>query len=516
MLAGLPGVGSAAPAAYTLGPGDQLRVKVYEWRSAVGDVHEWSALNGEFGVAADGNVSLPLVGSVPAAGRTVDELAATIAARLQQAMGLATPPQPSVEVFKYRPFYILGTVGKPGEYPYRPGMTVLHAISIAGGLFRVNDPGLLMAQRGTLTTAGDLQVLQADNNALMARRARLRAELDGAGKIAFPNELLQQQGDPGVAKLTNQEQAIFASRRDAFRSETDALNRLKDLLNGEVVSLQSKIKNVDQQLTLLKSELATVSSLVQRGLAPSPREFSMRQTELQTEAQRLDLDTATLRAREEIGKADQAIIELTNKTRNAALAELSEVEGKLAQTASRIKTNRAILEQEGAGPDVSALLNEQLAPPIYSIIRRVGEDIQKLAATEGTVVEPGDTIEVKRGGGGPVLATGGAPALATGGASALATGASALATGGAPALATGGAPALATGGAPAQAGASGASALATGGAPALAGTSGASTLATGSAPALAATGVVSPRVPTEDATVETPPPRKQRAKALPR
>jgi exopolysaccharide production protein ExoF len=385
-------------APYSLGAGDQVRLKVYEWRSAVGDVHEWTAFSADFGIGADGSLSLPLLGTVPAAGHTLDQLAGAVGARLQTAVGLATPPQVSVEVVKYRPFYILGSVNKPGEYPFRPGVTVLQAVSIAGGLFRVNDPGLLLAQRGMMTAAGDLRVLQLDLNVAMARRARLKAEVDGSAKIAFPRELLQQQGDQAVAQLMEQEQVMFTARRDALRSETDALNRLKDLLNGEVASLKSKTKTVDQQLALLKTELESLSSLVQRGLAAAPREFSLRQTELQTQGQRLDLDTSMLRAREDIGKADQAMIELANKTRNATLAELAQVEGKLSETAARIRTNKAILEQESAGPDLAAIFSEQSGPPTYSIIRRNGEEAQKLAVTEAGVVQPGDTIEVRRAG----------------------------------------------------------------------------------------------------------------------
>lgn len=388
---------SAAPA-YNLGPGDEVRVKVYEWRSPIGDVHEWAPLNGEFSVGADGSVSLPLVGAIPAGGHTTDDLAAVIATRLQQTVGLLAPPHASVEVVKYRPFYILGSVNKPGEYPFRPGMTVLQAVSIAGGVYRMSDPGLLLAQRSTISSVGDLRVLQLDFNALSARRATLKAELDGTAKIAFPRELIEQQGDPAVAQLIEQQQTMFNSRAAALRSEIDALNRLKDLLNGQVTSMAAKMNNLDQELTLLKNELAGTSSLVQRGLAVAPREFALRQTELQTEGRRLDLDTAMLRAREDIAKADQALIELNNKMRDAALTELSQVESKLAQTAARIKISRAIIAQESTGPDLAAVLGQDLGPPSYSIIRQGGDKPETLGATDASLVQPGDTIEVKRAG----------------------------------------------------------------------------------------------------------------------
>jgi len=211
---------------YRLGVGDQVRLKVFEWRSTVGEVHEWSVLNSDFRVGPDGSLSLPLLGAVAATGHTVDELADAIAKSLQSVVGLALKPQASVEVVQFRPFYILVSVNHPGEYTYRPGMTLLQAISIAGGLHRVDDPSLLMFQRNSLMTAGDLRVSQLDYNGFLARRARLQAELDGSDKITFPPDLLRQQNEAVAAQLMQREQVIFAARRDALRSQLAALNSL--------------------------------------------------------------------------------------------------------------------------------------------------------------------------------------------------------------------------------------------------------------------------------------------------
>jgi protein involved in polysaccharide export with SLBB domain len=403
LLFGLAMARPAAAAVYTLGTGDQVRIKVHEWRSALGEVHEWSALSGEFAVGADGNVSVPIIGMVPATGHTLEELTTAIATGLHNKLGLASLPQASVEIIKYRPFYIVGSVRQPGEYPFLPGMTVRQTVAIAGGLFSLTEG--ISARRAVLTTIGDLRVLELDLNALLVRRARLKAELGNNSKIEFPRELLQQQNDPKIAQLIEQEQAMFVAHRDSLRSETDALTQRKEMLNSQVTALQAKMKNVGQQLDLLKAEVESQSSLVKRGLGVAPREFSLRQTELQTEGYRLDLDVAMLRAREDISKADHAMIELANKRRDAALTELAQVESKLSETAARIRTGRAIIEQEEAGPDLAGILGEQ-GPPVYSIIRRSGENEQKLAASEASIVQPGDTIEVKRAEAAPLASIG--------------------------------------------------------------------------------------------------------------
>ena len=385
------GLRAATPndgAGYRLDAGDNLRIKVFDWRSATGEVHEWTGLNGEYEIGADGTVSMPLLGAVKAAGETTDQLADAVATQLQSRLGLTIRPQASIEIREYRPFFILGDVNKPGAYPYRPGLTVLQAISVAGGRYRVNDPALL------LNASGDLRVLRLQHNQLLARRARLQAELSDANAIVFPPELQNRQSDPNIAQLMQREQALFAAHRDALRSELDALNQLKSLLNGEVGSLAEKTKNLDQELALLKQELSNTTSLVQRGLAIAPREYELRQTELETQGRRLDLDTAALRAKEDIGKADQSIVELRDKTRNQIQADLADADQKIPETAARIATSTSIVDHETNAPPTDAATEDV---PTACLILRPGEgQPTQIAADEATKIEPGDTIKVLR------------------------------------------------------------------------------------------------------------------------
>jgi polysaccharide export outer membrane protein len=106
---------------YTLGPGDKLRVVVFGQ----------DGISNTYIVDAGGNVSLPLIGSVPARGITTLQLSQRIAERLKQ--GYVREPHVTVEVESYRPFFILGEVTTPGQYPYVADMTVEKAIAIAGG-----------------------------------------------------------------------------------------------------------------------------------------------------------------------------------------------------------------------------------------------------------------------------------------------------------------------------------------------------------------------------------------------
>ena len=108
-------------AAYRLDAGDRLRVVVYGQEG----------LTNTYAIDAGGSITMPLIGSVPARGRTPAGLAAEITAKLRN--GYIREPSVAVEIEAYRPFFILGEVAAPGQYPYVPNMSVESAVAIAGG-----------------------------------------------------------------------------------------------------------------------------------------------------------------------------------------------------------------------------------------------------------------------------------------------------------------------------------------------------------------------------------------------
>ncbi len=107
---------------YRLGPGDKVRVTIFNETD----------LSGDFAIDGQGFVRLPLVGQVAAAGFTTLGLEARIGEVFVNG-GYLLNPRISVEIVNYRPFYIIGEVAKPGEYPYVNAMSVPNAIALAGG-----------------------------------------------------------------------------------------------------------------------------------------------------------------------------------------------------------------------------------------------------------------------------------------------------------------------------------------------------------------------------------------------
>lgn len=132
-----PATAASSVSVYRLGPDDKVRINVY------GE----DALNAEYTVGSDGNISFPLIGMVPATGRTVSELQALITRQLAEKA--INDPKVSIDMVQYRPFYILGEVQNAGQYPYRTGMSVMAAVATAGGFtYRANEKTVMIQRFG--------------------------------------------------------------------------------------------------------------------------------------------------------------------------------------------------------------------------------------------------------------------------------------------------------------------------------------------------------------------------------
>ena len=130
--------GAAVDADYKLGVADRVRVNVYNEPD----------LSGDFAVSANGTLSLPLIGDMAVVGDTASQVVVKVQRRL--ADGYLKDPHVSLEVLTYRPFYIMGEVNKPGEYPYSNGLTVLNAVAAAGGFtYRANKSKVYIRHSGS-------------------------------------------------------------------------------------------------------------------------------------------------------------------------------------------------------------------------------------------------------------------------------------------------------------------------------------------------------------------------------
>jgi protein involved in polysaccharide export with SLBB domain len=382
----------AAAEPYRLVPQDRIALRVVEWRSGEAEFKDWSALNGTFMVNDDGAVSVPLVGEVPAAGLTTRELSGQIALLLQQRVGMTNKPSAAVEIAQYGPIYVAGAVDKPGEYQFSPDLTVMKAVSLAGGLERQGETGIRL-ERENIQATGLLHGAELEYRSLLMRRARLEAEKEGRPGFDIPPQL---RGEPGIEQLHAEELVLMKLRRKELESKIAAARGIGSLYEHEIQTLQNKINTQQRQVDLVKKELASVSALLDKGLVQSSRRLSLDRDESDEESKLLDLGFQLLRARQLLEENNRDADELVNSMNSQVQTELNTVVHDIAKAGLQAKVS-GLLINETADEKQRRLLdrNEDEKPIRFQIARR-GRDgsIVRIEASADADVEPRDLIEV--------------------------------------------------------------------------------------------------------------------------
>lgn len=376
---------------YRLGVMDKVHVRVAGWEPTDGTMQNWDALSGDYTVGPSGAISLPFVGSLQASGKTPEEMGKEIAERLQQQLALRSQPSASVEIAQYRPVFVSGDISTPGSYPFAPNLTVLKAVSLAGGLRR-SESGQRFA-RDFINAQGDMAVYDSQRARLIARYARLQAEAQGTPDIPMPKEL---EKVPNAQDLIRSETALMKQRRDRYELQLKALADQKALLQSEVESLQKKSETQNRQLEINQTDRDKIRGLNEQGLALTSRMISAEERTAEIQSQLLDIDTNILRARQQINQANQDEVNLRNDWEAQRAKDMQDTDAELEKLNLQLTTSRQLMG-EAMAQSAEALKFDPTGRSTnikYSIIRDDGNGPKEIAANETTAVQPGDVIKV--------------------------------------------------------------------------------------------------------------------------
>jgi len=381
---------------YLLGPMDRLSVKIVEWQPSNATLKDWSTVNGEYTITAAGNVELPLLGPIKADGRSAAQLAEEISAALEQKLALTDQVGTSIQVVQFRPIYLAGDVQTPGSYPYAPGLTLLKAVSLGGGLRHLPDgAGSNSANGDFITAKGQYDVLVSQRNRQFAQRARLIAQLANQKTIPMPDEL---KGQPNAQQMLNDELAIMQSQQSQQDITIQGLADLKTVLNKQINSLSQKDTALQNEMDLLQKELGNIHGLASQGLAINSQVLLLEQQVADLQSRMLDTDVASLSANKDIAQANQdaATAEATQKVTIQQALQVNA--DQIAELNARIETQRqAMLDavvRTATAPTMTNPDGTTVASASYSILRQVDGKAEEIKADESTAVEPGDVVKV--------------------------------------------------------------------------------------------------------------------------
>ncbi|MGU3287881.1 polysaccharide biosynthesis/export family protein [Methylobacterium mesophilicum] len=382
---------------YHLGIGDKVKIRVYEWRQSNSDAHEWAALSGEFTVGASGTLFLPLVGEIQCQNLLPSEVALKISEKLKERVGLSQKPDTAIEVVDYRPFYILGAVEKPGAYSFRPGITIIQALSLAGGRPRVSD-ATLAVEREALKSVGDVKTLDSERLGIAIKIARLKAQLSGATELKIPDDVTKYYNKSLLSQAVAEENLVLQSKQESLKSQITNLEKSKIILSQEIETLKGKGLNLGKQLELLRKDADNLNLLASKGLAITSRQLSSEQSIAQIESSLLDVNLASSRAAQDLGKSERDSLEFTNKYRSDAAVELREAGQRLTNIIQRINTANKVSQnfESQSGAFDGTVDQDGQRDMSFSITRMQSDQTyKKFKASEDELIQAGDTVTVQ-------------------------------------------------------------------------------------------------------------------------
>jgi len=372
---------------YIIRADDRLKIKIFQYPE----------LSGEYTVSAIGTISIAAVGEVSVDGFSTKEVANRISERFIRA-GLSDKPGTSVEVLQSRPVYVLGDVQKPGEYPFRPGVTVLQAVSFAGGWLRFNDPGLMRVERETITIKGELRNLVRKYYQLVAHRSRLNAELMLNRDVEFSSDLERQaRNDSTLSQLLDEERSLLHIRVEAMKNQIESLEKARGLYEREIEAVSRQIQANKVQYESVGNELKDVKALARQGLATSSRLMGLERMQAQIEMNEQGYHTLILRARQNISQVDQKVFDLKSE-RNASLtAELQKTRIDLDEVGGKFETNQSLLmEAQLMVPTMVGNSDGVVETRSLTVVRVQDGKALSIEADENTELLPGDVLRVQR------------------------------------------------------------------------------------------------------------------------
>lgn len=365
--------------AYKLGPGDILQISVF----GVADFTRRVTVN------IDGNISVPFLGELHGEGLTIGDLRVALTDGLRKD-GRIQSADVSVEMVELRPFYISGDVSRPGAVPYRPGLTVRHAIALAGGYdalrFRTENP---------LMAAPDLK---SENEGLWidlvrqkARAISLKAELNKRPEIDLNSLYSAPLQRKTLDEIAAFEESDLRMRLDNYAKQRTFLQIALRNAENTVKSLEDRQARNEESIRLQQDAVDRMNISATKGLVMANRVDDERRSLAEIRSQQGDTEARLVQARHDRDELARNI-EVQDEQHNTQLNDsLRDTSIEIEKLAGRIRASSEKLLYTGA---VKAQMRGDQGGPSLVIYRKNGEQTMQIAAQEDTPIRPDDILEI--------------------------------------------------------------------------------------------------------------------------
>ena len=398
-----------------LGIGDRMRLNIYEilerdadkWKSdaarmrpSAPAVELRTELSGEYAVDETGRLTVPAIGTFLAMDRSVTTIETEIADEYKRRMGRSATVL--LSVLERSPIYIMGNVKTPGVYKFTPGITVLHAVTLAGGLGQANadvwqtvEYNRESEQFGFITQVS--RKAHAELAVLKAERYKSAIVRDPATDQLFTPAEFQA----AIAEEQALRHPVVEGRLQKLRALTEAVKTATKQAEG----FQSQAKVAEDLAKLQEKRFADLKSMHVKYLISNTRFMEAGISLSTAREQEMVVRNNSLEAGQRLAVAKQAIVDLAAQN----MMDLDKDIKELTQKVTSLKNDLAISQKKLAslapGAQPVATLNGGPLAPQFQMIRRggAGEKSAPALVPATTELQAGDLIVVI---GGAALADG--------------------------------------------------------------------------------------------------------------
>ena len=365
---------AGSPQAFQLSAAELINVRV----------RGQSEVSGDYRINPDLTISMPRLGRVVVGPMTVQELERYLGDRLSSS--LRQDISVSVEVVRFRPFFITGQVSQPGSVEWRPDLTLIQAISLSGGIMRTGSSELDTPERRLL-----LEQARVRHSFAVAQLARVSAEK--ARKETVETEQLLSSFIARALPESREALEAFLSRQNALLEEQRAshelrvsgLARERDAVLQELEAARQQSDEVKLQVELTESHMEGMESLRSQQLLTNSRYLEYRRNLADIRVRYSESLQLVQRARSRYNSLEREI-----------QAVKSERETQLSDRIETLEREIAELELTLGGPSglMDASTNSLAPSLIYHIARKSNAGVQTIAANLFTEILPGDVVIV--------------------------------------------------------------------------------------------------------------------------
>lgn len=383
-----PDAGSPSTAEYQLDRGDKLRVRFL-------DRYDRDDLNGDYVIGESGKLRLARLGLFDVRNKTTSDLEKAVARSAEirsEKLGYF-----SIDLVEGRPIYVSGLANRPGAYPFVSGLTVIHAVALAGGIYRspLLSPGEGLRERSKVSET--LEQLKGP----IAKKARLEAELSGHDTIGVPADLAEL--DPaGAQRFIEREQLSLQRNREQDARESESLRSMVQFSQSEVDSYDAEIASMTQRIAEQSQLFERLKTLYQQKIV-NAGQFNQSLVALDSVQRDKQLAIAGLaRAKASLEKAKKELAMITLAARSRVAKELAEAEAEISRLKSSAEDRRRLA---GRLDSIAGRTVDETGVS-YRILRRTPSGaIASFAAAETSLLAPGDVLQLEAPRSGPRISS---------------------------------------------------------------------------------------------------------------